>query len=90
MLGRATDAEQKRGERMEAFKAIAQRTINAEESFISCLMEFGDIDKPSAERAYATLRKAKATKMDAVSGVIRVKHGAFLDRDVIRRAAEVK
>ncbi len=34
-------------------------------------------------------RKAKAIKLDAVMGKYSVKHGAFLDRDVIRRAANL-
>jgi len=62
--------------------------INAEENFLAILMEFGGIDYPSAQKALAAFRKAKMVKMDAVGGRITVKHGSYLNREVIRRAAE--
>ncbi len=68
-------------------KAIAERIVNAEINFVKTLMELGGISKEDAVKASATLRKAKATKLDAIIGRITVIHGAYLDRDVIRRAS---
>jgi hypothetical protein len=68
------------------FQDIAQRLVNAEESFIGSLMEFGGITRAEATRVFDLYRREKLIKRDAVGGVYNVKHGAFLDRDVIRRA----
>lgn len=67
---------------------IAQRMVNAENSFIESLMVAGEITKEQAEKVLQIYRNAKVVKMDAVVGQMTVKHGAFLDRDVILRAAE--
>lgn len=67
---------------------IAQRIVNAETSFIECLMVAGQITKDQAEKVLQVYRKAKVVKMDPVVGQMTVKHGAFLDRDVIIRAME--
>jgi hypothetical protein len=70
----------------KAFQDIAQRLVNAEENFIASLMEFGGITRAEATRVFDLYRREKLIKRDAVGGVYNVKHGAFLDRDVIRRA----
>jgi hypothetical protein len=70
----------------KAFQDIAQRLVNAEENFIGSLMEFGGITRAEATRVFDLYRREKFIKRDAVGGVYNVKHGAFLDRDVIRRA----
>lgn len=66
----------------------AQRMVNAEAAFIANLMAAGEITKEQAEKVLQAYRRARVVKMDAVVGVISVKHGAFLDRDVIRNAME--
>jgi hypothetical protein len=65
---------------------IAQRIVNAELHMVGLLMELADISKADAQKAFVTLRKAKALKLDAVIGRYMVKHGAFLNPDAIRRA----
>lgn len=70
-------------------RSVAQRMINAEDAFLDVLCSLGEINRGQAALVVAAFRKAKVIKFDAVAGEIRVKHGAFLDRDVIRRAAEV-
>lgn len=68
---------------------IAQRLENAERGFIETLVTLGGITEDEAKLALATFRKAKVTKLDLGIGRMTVKHGAFLDRDVIRRAAGI-
>lgn len=69
-------------------KAMAQRMDQAEDSFVETLMTLGGITLTEAKVVFAGYRKFKLVKMDAVGGRITVKHGALLDREVIRRAAQ--
>jgi hypothetical protein len=71
------------------FSAIAQRQINAENGFVEAVMNLSGLTREEAVRAMRTLLKLKVAKMDSVNGVINVKHGAFLDPEVLRRAAAV-
>jgi len=71
---------------MNAYKAIATRIVAAEERFIDYAIGTG-LNRAEAIRAMATLRKAKALKIDAVGGQFTVTHGAFLEADVLKRAA---
>lgn len=74
----------------EGCRKMATRIAQAEADFLSLLMEFGGLATDAEARAaLATFRKVRAIKLDAVNGRVNVKHGAFLERDVIRRAAEV-
>jgi len=70
----------------KAFHDIAQRLAHAETNFIDTLMEFGGITRAEATRVFDLYRREKLIKRDAAGGVYNVTHGAFLDRDVIRRA----
>jgi hypothetical protein len=65
----------------------AQRIVNAENAFIEIIMEKG-FTKEEATKAMNTMLKLKLAKMDAVIGRISVKHGAYLEVDVIRNAVE--
>jgi len=67
-------------------QAMATRMNNAEAAFIETLMRHGKISRPEAEKAMRTMLRLKVAKLDAVSGVIRVKHGAYLEPDAIRNA----
>ena len=72
---------------MEAgFKNIAIRVVNAENNFVETLMNFGEISKEQAEKVLAVYRKLKLVKLDAVAGVISVKHGAYLEKSTIANA----
>lgn len=67
-------------------KAMAERMVRAEESFLDVLVDLGGISRDEAERVLAYYRKHRLVKMDAVNGRMDVSNGAFLERDVIRRA----
>jgi hypothetical protein len=74
------------GMEMNAFKSIAVRMANAENEFIDVLMNLGEISKADAVKVLAVYRKLKVVKMDAVIGRMNVKHGAYLDKEVINNA----
>lgn len=68
-------------------KAIAQRLVNGELEFERTLMELGGMDATTAENARIWMAKKKLTVRDFCTGRITVKHGAYLDRDVLGRIA---
>ncbi len=72
---------------MNAYRAIAQRIVNAEERFVEFAMQAAGLTRVEAERALATMRRAKVVKIDAVGGGFTFTHGAFAAADVLRRAA---
>jgi hypothetical protein len=69
---------------------VAQRSLDAENRFIAYAMEHGRLSSGQAETALAAFRKARAIKFDAVNGTFHVKHGQFLEPDVLRRAAGIE
>ena len=71
----------------EGNRATALRIINAHKEFNATLINIAGITSEQAEAVTKFyLGKCKAAKLDAVVGRISVKHGAFLDKDVILRA----
>lgn len=73
----------------EGNRAMAARIINAENNFVSSLQAIAGINEEQAVKVMRFyLGKCKAAKLDAVIGKISVRHGAFLDREVILRAVE--
>lgn len=72
----------------QSFKDMATRITNAERSFDESLQEIAGIDKKDAANVRAFYLKHKLAKIDVVGGTINVKHGAFLDQDVILRAVD--
>ena len=71
-------------------KAINQRIDNGFESFVAFAMRKASMNREQAVAAFATFKKLKIVKIDMVCGTFLVKHGAFLDADVLRRAAGVE
>ena len=71
------------------FRDIGIRVANAESAFIETLVALGGITEAEAVKVMAYYLKHKLAKLSIGVGAINVKHGAFLDRDVIRRAAEL-
>jgi hypothetical protein len=69
-----------------SYRDMAQRLVNAEIDFLDLLTQRG-LTPEQAQTAFATFKKVKALKYDAGIGRYTVKHGAFLNDDVIRRAA---
>jgi hypothetical protein len=72
----------------KSFEHMAIRSINAENNFLDQLMHFGGITREQAETVFSVYKKAKFLNLKEVysMGRIRVKHGAFLDRDFILNA----
>lgn len=67
-------------------QAMAQRMVDAENNFIEVLMTLGEISKTEALKVLAVYRKLKLVKLDPVIGSMNVKHGAYLDKEVIANA----
>lgn len=67
----------------------AQRIVNAENNFVETLQRCGEIDKDTAEKVMRFYLYNKLAKLDAVNGTIKVKHGAFLDKQSIVNAVGV-
>jgi len=73
-----------------SFRDMAQRLVNAENRFVDYAMEHGSLTRPQALAALKVFQKARVIKLDAVSGMFHVKHGQFLEPDVLRRAAGIE
>jgi len=69
-----------------SFQNMAHRIVNAESAFVETLMRCGDLTRDEAIKVLASYRKLKIVKNEYAVSRITVKHGAFLDREVIRRA----
>lgn len=67
-------------------QAMAKRMVDAENNFIEVLMNLGEISKAEALKVLAVYRKLKLVKLDPVIGSMNVKHGAYLDKQVIANA----
>ena len=72
----------------ESFKNIARRAVNAENEFIESLQRLGGITEDQATLVMNYYLKHRIAKIDHGIGRVNVKHGAFLDRDVILRAVD--
>lgn len=69
-------------------EAMFQRIENAHESFVETLQRCGDISRADAIKVKTLYLKHRLAKLDTGVGVINVKHGAYLEPDVIRRAVD--
>lgn len=69
---------------------VATRMNQAEPNFKESIMKLGGLTKDEAEKAFQAFKAAKVLVRDNVHGTMTVKHGAFLDRAVLRRAAGIK
>lgn len=69
---------------------MASRSLQAEEKFIEYAQTHGGLSRRQAEDALQVYRKAKAIKLDVVTGQFTFTHGAYGDRDVLRRAASLE
>ena len=72
----------------QSFKDIAHRIVTAENDFAASVMNVIGCTKDEAFKVLAVYRNAKITKNDYAVSRITVKHGAFLDAKVLRRALE--
>ena len=69
-------------------EAMFQRIENAHQGFIETLQRCGNISRDDAIKVKAYYLKHRLAKLDTGVGVINVKHGAYLDNDVIHRAVD--
>lgn len=65
---------------------IAERIEQAYTSFAAIVRQFSRCTEAEAAQVTALYLKLKVAKLDAVHGVIRVTHGAYLDASSIRNA----
>jgi hypothetical protein len=65
------------------------RRKSIDEEFIEFAMRQGDLTRDQAKVASARYRKERLIRVDVHGGGWTLTHGAFGDRDVLRRAAEV-
>ena len=70
----------------QSYRDMAQRLVNAENSFIECVRRDTGFTQAQAETVMAYFIKHKLMKLNANDGQFYVKHGAFLERDVLTRA----
>lgn len=71
------------------FRNMAKRLDNAEDNFVETLRSLGGITKADAEQVFGYYVKRRLVKRDAVNGTYSVKHGSYLDPDVILRAVRL-
>lgn len=67
---------------------MAQRTVNAENSFVENIMQRVDCSADDARKVLALYLKLKIAKFDLNSNSVKIKHGGFFDVPVILRALE--
>lgn len=70
-------------------EAMLQRIENGHQAFVEVLRAAGDISQADALRVKTLYLKHRLAKMDTGIGRISVKHGAYLERDVIQRAVDM-
>ena len=73
----------------QGFKNMAARIVQAENDFLETLCSLGEISQDQAQAVFAHYKANGGIKLDAVIGRYSVKHGALLDRDLIREFAGI-
>ena len=68
------------------YNEIAQRLVNAANSFIACMEDDYDLTEDQSRAVFNLYKQEKILKVDAVMGSWSVKHGAFLDKQTIKNA----
>lgn len=68
----------------ESIAALTTRQDNAYKSLVDTLAELGAGEH--AERVADLYLKERIASLDPIMGQFKIKHGAFLDADVIKRA----
>ena len=68
---------------------VLHRMKVARRNFAESLVELGGVSAEVADKLVDLYLKKRWAKLSIGIGRINVKHGAFLDRDVIQRAAEM-
>lgn len=73
----------------KSFEAMAKREINANNEFVSNLMEQFGLSKADANGVFLLYKKEKIIRLDRGIGRWNLQHGAFWDADVIERAVNM-
>lgn len=73
----------------KSYEALAGGTDRAHAGFVQALIDIAGISENEAVAVKNLYLKNKLAKSDAIMGRITVKHGAYLDREVILRAVEM-
>ena len=81
------EAKQAASDMQPGLKNVASRMDQADAGFRDNLKELGGLTDEQAEKAFDYYKENKLFKSDAVMGKHTAKHGAYMDRDVIRKAA---
>ena len=81
------EAKQAASDMQPGLKNVASRMDQADAGFKDNLKELGGLTDEQAEKAFDYYKENKLFKPDAVMGKHTAKHGAYMDRDVIRKAA---
>jgi len=71
---------------MNGTHQIAQRYVNAEENFFNNVIAISGCSKVDAEKVLSVFIAAKVAKIDPIIGRVIVKHGAFMETQVIQNA----
>jgi hypothetical protein len=71
---------------MSAYRDIATRITNAENSFISNAIELHGFTEAQAKEILAVYKKAKVIKICPLTGQYTLKHGVFAEADIMKNA----
>lgn len=67
-------------------KEIAWKQVQAIENFIGFLVKMHSLTKDQATKVFKVFKKVKSIEIDYVNVNYRVKHGDYLDRDIVTNA----
>lgn len=74
---------------MQGTKHVAQRIVSAENRFITEVMEQFGKTKEDAEKVLAVFKRAKAVKIDPITGQFNLTSGVYWEADVIDNAVNL-
>jgi hypothetical protein len=74
---------------MNGTKQIAQRIVNAENSFIEIVKNKIQCSNVIAYNILQYYKKEKILKIDPVMGTFQVKHGIFLEPNILKNAQKL-
>lgn len=73
-----------------ALRPVAQRIANAQSWLVETLAHVGELPRDQALKAAAYYVKHRLVKLDSAAGRYQFVHGAFVERDTIRRAVALQ
>lgn len=79
-----------KAEKIAGTRAVAERLVNSVANFCAMLQEQYGLTEEQATNVWNVYVAARLVRWDSANATYRVKHGAFLDREVVLRAAEAR